>query len=65
MNLVDLGALLLAVWLGARGYVKGLLKEGMEAASALLGVVAASRTYGDLGDAVAVATGLPVTSPAP
>lgn len=60
MNLIDLGALLLAVWLGARGYVKGLLKEGMEAASALIGVVAASRTYGELGDFIAIYTGLPL-----
>lgn len=60
MNLVDLGALLLVVWLGVRGYVKGLLQEALEAASALIGVVAASRTYGELGDLVAVYTGLPV-----
>lgn len=60
MNLVDLAALILAVWLGVRGYLKGLLREALEAASALVGVVAASRTYGPLGDLVAVYTRLPV-----
>lgn len=60
MNLVDLTALLLVVWLGVRGYLKGLLQEALEAAAALAGVVAASRTYGTLGDWVAVYTGLPV-----
>lgn len=60
MNLIDLAVLVVAVWLGARGFVKGLLKEAMEAASALIGVVVASRNYRALGDTVAIWTGLPV-----
>lgn len=61
MNLVDLAVLLLAVWLGARGYAKGLLREGLEAASALGGVILAGRTHQILGDTISIYTGLPVS----
>ena len=60
MNLVDLATLLLVVWFGARGYAKGLVREGLEAASALGGVVLAARTHEALGDAVTIYTGLPI-----
>lgn len=65
MNLVDLLVLLLALWLGVRGYVNGLLKEGLEAASALGGVALAARTHQVLGDSISIYTGLPtgVTRP--
>jgi len=60
VSVFDLTALLLAVGLGVRGYVKGLFREGLEAASALAGVLLASRTYRELGDWVTIYTGLPL-----
>ncbi|GEM_PF-5215230 len=65
MNLIDFVVLVVAVWLGARGFVKGLLKEALEAASALAGVVVASKSYQPLGDTATLWTGLPpdVTRP--
>ena len=59
MNLIDFVVLVVAVWLGARGFVKGLLKEALEAASALAGVVVASKSYQPLGDTATLWTGLP------
>jgi Uncharacterized membrane protein, required for colicin V production len=65
VNLIDFVVLVVAVWLGARGFVKGLLKEALEAASALAGVVVASKSYQPLGDTATLWTGLPpdVTRP--
>jgi len=60
VNLIDFVVLALAVWFGARGFVKGLLKEALEAASALAGVVMASKSYRSLGDSAALWTGLPL-----
>src|SRR5690606_12903689 len=47
--------------LGVRGYGRGLLREGMEAAFALGGVAAAFRFYPVAGERLSAQTGLPST----
>lgn len=59
MNLIDLAAVFVALWCGLWGGRKGLLREGLEAASAVGGVLAAFRLHGRYAAAAAARLQLP------
>lgn len=59
MNGVDLLVVIVSGIAGVRGFRRGLVREGLEAAAALGGVVAGYRAYGSFGISFAISTGLP------
>lgn len=59
MNFIDLLAVLVSLWLGLRGLRNGLVREGLEAASVLMGVFVAYRLHRPYGEIASIYLGLP------
>lgn len=60
MNVIDLLTFVAVLIIGFKGLRKGLVKEFLEACSAVLGLVIAYHTYDQWGTTVTLATGIPV-----
>lgn len=58
MNVVDLLVALFAMAIGVRGYERGFAREGLEAASAVIGVFVAASVYISVGDHLASLSGM-------